>query len=230
MFRPVKLKTLGSACVVVALLCAGIYYYVQWGNKRFMAEIGQPPRSTTEPELGAEVQSSDTQTFIEPVEFVSDNNVASESEFVEEPEPMDKETSVPITGTSETTSEMTPEFDPTPLLSVFGLPEEVTSVFDAEAEVEDIEVAETHIVETYGQSPEVEEVVDRLKQLSGGPVELGDLTELFEAWIQVLPEEDQASRRQLMNVLTQINQIGMNGGNLPVNMEIRVIDANAFGD
>lgn len=235
MFRPIKLKVLGGACVGVVLLCAGIYYYVQWDNKRFMAEIGEPPRSTTASEPAAETQNDETQsveqtTFIEPVEFVSDNGVVPESEPVEEPEPMDEEASVPQTDTSEITSETIPEFDPTPLLSAFGLPEEVTSLFDEEVEAEDFEVAETHLVEAFGQSPEVEEIVDKLKQMSGGPVELSDLTELFEAWIRVLPEEDQGNRRQLMNVLTQLNQIGMAGGNAPVGIEIRVIDGNALGD
>jgi hypothetical protein len=235
MFRPIKLKVLGGACVGVVLLCAGIYYYVQWDNKRFMAEIGEPPRSITASESAAETQNDETQsveqtTFIEPVEFVSDNSVVLESEPVEESEPMDEEASVPQTDTSEITSKTTPEFDPTPLLSAFGLPEEVTSLFDEEVEVEDFEVAKTHLVEAFGQSPEVEEIVDKLKQMSGGPVELSDLTELFEAWIRVLPEEDQGTRRQLMNVLTQLNQIGMSEGNATGGIEIRVIDGNALGD
>ena len=236
MFRPIKLRTLGGACVVVVLLCVGIYYYVQWDNKRFMAEIGEPPRSTTASEPAVETQSDDIQsveqtTLIEPVEFVSDNNVVLESEPMEASEPeelelIDKVASIPQPDRSETT----PEFDPTPLLSAFGLPEEVTSLLDEDVEEKDIEVAETHLIEAYGKSPEVEEVVDRLKQLSGGPVELDDLTELFEAWIQVLPEEEQGNRRQLMNVLTQLNQIGMTGDDASAGIEIRVIDANAFGD
>ena len=235
MFRPIKLKVLAGACVGVVLLCAGIYYYVQWDNKRFMAEIGEPPRSITASEPAAETQNDETQsveqtTFIEPVEFASDNSVVPESEPVEESEPIDEEASVPQTDPSEVTSETTPEFDPTPLLSAFGLPEEVTSLFDEEVEVEDFEVAETHLVEAFGQSPEVEEIVDKLKQMSGGPVELSDLTELFEAWIRVLPEEDQGTRRQLMNVLTQLNQIGMSEGNATGGIEIRVIDGNALGD
>lgn len=235
MSRPIKLKVLGGACVGVVLFCAGIYYYVQWDNKRFMAEIGEPPRSTTASEPAAETQNGETEsveqtTLIEPVEFVSDNGVVLESEPVEETELMDEEASVSQPDTSEITSETTPEFDPTPLLSAFGLPEEVTSLFDEEAEEKDIEVAETHLVEAYGQSPEVEEVVDKLRQMSGGPVELGDLTELFETWIRVLPEADQGTRRQLVSVLTQLNQIGLTGGDAPGDIEIRVIDANAFSD
>ena len=48
--------------------------------------------------------------------------------------------------------------------------------------------------------------MDKLKQMSGGPVELDDLTTLFEAWIQVLPEEQQENRRQLMRVLMMLRQ------------------------
>ena len=235
MLKPIKLRTLGGACIGVVLLCTGIYFYVQWDNKRFIEGLGEPPRSTTASEPAAETQDDETQsveqtTFIEPVEFVSDNSVVPESESVEEPEPMDEEASVPQPDTSQMTSETTPEFDPTPLLSAFGLPEEVTSLFDEEVEAEDFEVAETHLIEAFGQSPEVEEIVDKLQQMSGGPVELADLTELFEAWIRVLPEADQGNRRQLMNVLTQLNQIGMSEGNAPVGIEIRVIDGNTFGD
>ena len=235
MLKPIKLGTLGGVCVVVVLLCAGIYYYVQWDNKRFMAEIGEPPRSITASEPAAETQNSETRsveqpTFIEPVKFANDNSVMPKSEPVKASEPIDENTSVPQTDTSEVASKTIPEFDPTPLLSAFGLPEEITSLLDEEVEEEEFEVAETHLIDTYGQSPEVEEVIDKLKQMSGGPVELGDLIELFETWIRVLPEEDQGTRRQLIGVLTQLNQIGMTGDNAPTDIEIRVIDANAFGD
>ncbi|MCG9128577.1 hypothetical protein JT359_13340 [Candidatus Poribacteria bacterium] len=43
--------------------------------------------------------------------------------------------------------------------------------------------------------------------MSGRPVELSEITSLFEAWIQVLPEEEQKTRRQLMNTISQLNEI-----------------------
>lgn len=52
--------------------------------------------------------------------------------------------------------------------------------------------------------------------MSGGPVEIEDITELFEAWIQVLPEEQQENRRHLMNVITKLNQIKAQGHKSPV--------------
>ena len=121
------------------------------------------------------------------------------------------------------TSESTAEFDATPLLSAFGLPEEVKTLFDENADTADFEEAEAYLVEEYGQSPEVEAIIDRLKQMSGGPVKLDDLTELFDAWIRVLPEAEQENRRQLMNVLTQLNQAKALGTDGEVSIEVHVV-------
>ena len=103
-------------------------------------------------------------------------------------------------------------------------------LFDEDADAADFEEAETYLVEEYGQSPEVEAIIDRLKQLSGGPVELDVLTGLFEAWIQVLPPEDQENRRQLMNVITQLNQAKALGGNGEARIEIQVINGKDLSD
>lgn len=227
MFRPINLSVFGGAFVVVVLLCAGIHFYIQWDNKRFAAEIGKPLQFTTASESAVKMQSDETQpversTLIEPVEFASENDVTPTPEPVEAPKRMDEEASVPQADTPETT----PEFDPTPLLSAFGLPEEVTALFDEEAEETDFEGAQAHLIEEYGQSPEVEAIINKLKQMSGGPVKLDDLTELFEAWMRVLPEEDQETRRQLMDVLTQLNQAKALGADAEVGIEVHVIDAN----
>ena len=64
--------------------------------------------------------------------------------------------------------------------------------------------------------------------MSGGPVKLDDLTELFEAWIRVLPEEEQGTRRQLMDVLTQLHQAKALGADAEVDIEVHVIDADPF--
>ena len=115
--------------------------------------------------------------------------------------------SIDITEDKEVSAEITEEseFDPTHLLPAFGLPEEVASLLDGETEEEDFAKAQAYLQEKYGQSSEVEAIVDKLKQMSGGPVELDDLTALLEAWIQVLPEEQQENR-QLMRVLTMLRQ------------------------
>ena len=158
-------------------------------------------------------------TLIEPTEFVSENpntdTVESEPESVDLPELMDEDVPVEATEAS--------EFDAMPLLSAFGLPEEVTSLFDEDADETDFEKAQTHLIEEYGPSPEVEAIINKLKQMSGGPVKLDDLTELFEAWIQVLPEADQENRRQLMGVLTHLNQVKAQGGDGEVSIEVHVV-------
>lgn len=231
MFQLFNMRMLGIAFVVVVLLCAGIYFYTEWGNKRFVSELGEPPRSTMSSEPATEVESNELSTpLAEPTEFVNENSntdaIVSEPEPVDVSELMNEHSPVQETETAEPAS----EFDPTPLLSAFGLPEEITALFDEDTEAADFEEAETHLVEAYGQSPEVEAIVDKLKQMSGRQVKLDDVTELFEAWIQVLPEEDQTNRRQLMDALTQLYQAQVLGGDGEVSIEVHVIGPNDLGD
>ncbi len=224
MLERFNMRMLGVAFVVVVLLCAGIYFYAEWSNKRFISELGVPPQPTvaSEPTVEAETDQIST-TLVEPPEFVDEDPntdaVGSELEPVDVSELIDEDVSVEATEASEPES----EFDATPLLSAFGLPEEVTTLFDEGADEADFEEAEAYLVEEYGQSPEVEAIIDRLKQLSGGPVELDTLTGLFEAWIQVLPEEDRENRRQLMNVITQLNQAKALGADAEVSIEVHVV-------
>ncbi|MDE0325843.1 MAG: hypothetical protein OXN27_18150 [Candidatus Poribacteria bacterium] len=227
MLERFTMRMLGVAFVIVVLLCAGIYFYAEWSNKRFMSELGVPPQPPVASELTVETESEEVSTtLVEPTKFVSEDPnqdaVVSEPESVDVPELMDEDVPVEATELSEPAS----EFDAMPLLSAFGLPEEVTTLFDEGADETDFEEAQTHLIEEYGPSPEVEAIIDKLKQMSGGPVNLDDLTELFEAWIQVLPESDQENRRQLMNVLTQLNQAKALGGDGEVSIEVHVVGPN----
>ena len=219
MFKHINFNVLGTAFIVVVLLCAGIYFYMQWDNRRFVSELGTPPPLTTKSKPTAETQSDETQPT-EPTEFISENDAVLESESAKESELMDEDAPIAQTDTSEPTS----EFDPTPLLSAFGLPEEVTSLLNESADETDFEHAQEHLVQEYGQSPEVKAIIDKLRQMSGGSVKLDDLTELFEAWILVLPEGEQESRRQLMDVLTQLYQAKTFGGNAEMSIEVQVIE------
>ena len=47
MLERFNMKMLGGAFVIVVLLCAGIYFYAERSNKRFAAELGEPPQVTT---------------------------------------------------------------------------------------------------------------------------------------------------------------------------------------
>ena len=224
MLERFNIKMLGIAFVVVVLLCAGIYFYAEWSNKRFMSELGEPPQPTVSSEPTAETETDEmSTTLVKPTEFVSEDPntdvIVSELESVDVPELIDEDVPVEAAELSEPAS----EFDATPLLSAFGLPEEVTALFDENADEVDFEEAEAYLVEEYGQSPEVEAIIDRLKQLSGGPVELDTLTGLFEAWIQVLPAEDRENRRQLMNVIAQLNQAKALGADAEVSIEVHVV-------
>ena len=110
----------------------------------------------------------------------------------------------------------TPEFDASSLMSTFGMPEEVTSLLDEDAEEKDFEKAQEHLAEKYGQSPEVEAVIDKLKQLSNSTVQFGDLIEILETWIDVLPEEQHEIRQRLTNSLAQLQGIKGLDGNTQV--------------
>ena len=227
MLERFNMKMLGGAFVIVVLLCAGIYFYAERSNKRFAAELGEPPQVTTssEPVLKTEsskVSSVEQTTPVKPLELVnkdvSKDTVASESEHGDTSEPINEDVPVKENGIAESAA----EFDPTPLLSAFGLPEEVSTLLDEGTGEEDFQKAETYLIGEYGQSPEVTAILDRLKQMSGGPVELDALTGLFEAWIQVLPEEDRETRRQLMGALTQLYQVQTSGGGGEIRIEVRV--------
>ena len=235
MLERLNIKILGGAFVVVVLLCAGIYFYAEWSNKRFASELGAPPQFTAvseptskaESDKGASVEET---SLIEAPKFVSEDThkdaVMSKPEPAETSEAMDEDVPIKETETSESPS----GFDAAPFLSAFGLPDEVKVLFDEDVDPEDFEAAETYLLGEYGQSPEVEAIIDRLKQLSGGPVELDVLTGLFEAWIQVLPPEDQENRRQLMNVISQLNQVKALGGNGEARIEVQVINGDTLGD
>ena len=103
-------------------------------------------------------------------------------------------------------------------MSAFGIPEEVTILLDEDVEEKDFEKVEAYLTEKYGQSSEVDPIMEKLKQMSGGPVELDDVTELFEAWIEILPEEQRENRRQLMGVLTLLNEAKARGDSGPVHV------------
>ena len=227
MLEQFNMKMLGGAFVIVVLLCAGIYFYAEWSNKRFASELGVPSQLTATSKPAAETESDEVspveeRTLNEPQKFVNDevseDAVVSEPELVETSEPINEDVPVKESGIAESAA----EFDPTPLLSAFGLPEEVSTLLDEGTGEEDFQKAETYLIEEYGQSPEVTAILDRLKQMSGGPVELDALTGLFEAWIQVLPEEDRETRRQLMGALTQLYQVQTSGGGGEIRIEVRV--------
>jgi hypothetical protein len=130
MLERFNIKILGGAFVVVILLCVGIYFYAEWSNKRFASELGAPPQFTAASEPTSKTKSDkvppvEETSSIEVREFVSEDThkdaVVSEPEPVETSESMNEDILVEAAETSESPS----KFDATPLLSAFGLPEEV---------------------------------------------------------------------------------------------------------
>lgn len=213
MLKQFELRILAGAIIIAVLFIGGIYLYSKWNYNRFSADLGGSPTSTpatsTTGSQSALVNKTDPST-VQDKRLLEKVNINS-TDINHQPSDETKQ---------EDTSEPSPEFDPSQLLSAFGMPEEVKSLLDENAEEKDFEKAQKHLTETYGDSPEVEAIMDKLKQMSGGTVELDDLTELFEAWIQVLPEEQQENRRQLMGVLNVLNQAKAQGDNVPVKVMV----------
>ena len=68
MLERFNMRTFGVAFVAVVLFCTGIYLYVEWNNKRFMSELGEPPQPTASSEPAAQTEDGKTLTmFVETV-------------------------------------------------------------------------------------------------------------------------------------------------------------------
>lgn len=208
MLKQFELRILAGAIIIAILFIGGIYLYSKWNFNRFSADLGGSPTSTTASQ-SALVNKTDPST-VQDKQLLEKVNINS-TDINHQPSDETKQ---------ENTSEPSSEFDPNQLLSAFGMPDEVKSLLDENADEKDFEKAQKHLTERYGESPEVEAIMDKLKQMSGGPVELEDITELFEAWIQVLPEDQQENRRQLMGVLKVLNQAKAQGDNVPVKVMV----------
>ncbi|RKU26955.1 hypothetical protein C6497_12995 [Candidatus Poribacteria bacterium] len=205
MFKELDGRIFVGGVIFAVLIVGGIYVYTQWSYNRFADEIGAEPQSTSTNES---IQETGKITSSDQVKATrspkSDNeNLKGKQKYTVETE------STHITEDTAASGEKTEasEFDASSLLSAFGIPEEVTSLLDENVEEADFEKAQAHFSEKYGESPEVEAIMDRLKQMSGGPVSLDALTDLFEAWVEVLPEDQQENRQQLMGILTVLNRV-----------------------
>ena len=204
MFKQLDLKVIGGIIIIAVLLVAGIYSYSKWSYNRFATEIGAAPQSTTpsepvsEPDkITSSEQSKETQSVNENVKVKPKSIVKSE-----------------VVDTAKEGA--ADEFDAASILSDFGMPEEVASLLDEDAEEKDFEKAEEHLAEKYGQSPEVEALIDKLKQLSTSTVQFGDLLSLLETWIDALPAEEHEIRQRLTNSLFQLQNIKGLGGDTQV--------------
>lgn len=218
MFKQFDYKILIGIVIIGVLLVAGTHYFSQRSYEKFTSDIGASSESTTPSKAASETdttkpvgQSKATQS---PKKVNVNLKVDPKSVVNSEP----TNTTEDKEATAEKTE--TPEFDAASLMSAFGIPEEVKSLLDEDVEEADFEKAQAYLAEQYGQSSEVDAIMDRLKQMSGGPVELDDLTALFEAWIEVLPEEQKENRRQLMSVLTLLNQVKAQGNSGPVHVTV----------
>lgn len=209
-----EFKVFGGVLLIALLLIAGIYSYSKWSYKSFVSEFEESPQSDIPSESISENDTTTPSENSKPILSTKPDtkNLDIDSQPLDESDPITSSDEKEVSAEKIETSEPSSDFDATPLLSAFGIPDEVASLLGEDAEDADFEQAQAQLTEKYGQSPEVEAIIDKLKQMSGRPVQLDEITELFEAWIQVLPEEEQQNRRQLMNALTLLHQAKAQGG------------------
>ena len=210
MFKELDYKIVVGMVIVAVLLVGGTYYFSQRSLNRFASEIGATHKKTipTKP-----VPESDTSTPSEKSKHRPDNeNKKVEPNLAVESDSSNTAEGKKVTEEKIEMSELVSEFDAASLVSAFGIPDEVKSLLDENAEEADFEKAQEQLTEKYGQSPEVTAIIDKLKQMSGQPIALDDLTTILEALVQVLPEDQHESRRKLMSTITQLNQFKVLGG------------------
>ena len=195
MFKQLDFKIIGTIVFIAIVLIAGTIIYSQWSYKQFVSEIGVLPQPTT---------STETDTTTKQAKTTQPDNKNIETK----PKPIVESSPTNITEEKEVSADKAekPAFDASNLLPTLGLPEEVTSLLDGEPDEADYEKAQEYLQEKYGQSPEVEAIIDRLKGMTGGRVDIEDLTALFEDWIEVLPEDQQENKQNLMRVLTMLRE------------------------
>lgn len=219
MFKHLDGRIIIGGVIIAVLIIGGIYVYSQWSFNRFADEIGEspPPQMTI-----VDKNKLATSEIKNKTKIVDTNSTVlnqSSKKRIENIPIEEKQ----ISEENSDTSTSTTEFDTTQLLSAFGVPEEITTLLDEETQDGEHELAEEQLKEKYGNSPAVDAIIEDLKAMSGRPVGLSEITSLFEAWIQVLPEEEQKTRRQLMNSITQLNQIKELGSdNVPTIITIEV--------
>ena len=219
MFKQLDGRILIGGVIIAVLIIGGIFAYSQWSYNRFVDEIGDSPPSQTA--IANESNPTSTEIMQKP-DKANTKSADLNQPIIETTQDIPIEEKQ-ISEDNTDTSTPTTAFDSAQLLSAFGMPEEITSILDGNSEEGELEQAEEHIKEKFGQSPAVEAIIDQLKNMSGRPVELNELTDLFEAWVQVLPEEEQKTRRQLMNAISQLNQIKELGSDdAPTIIEIEV--------
>ena len=219
MFKQLDGRIIIGGVIIAVLIIGGIFVYSQWSYNRFADEIGETPQS--QPTV-ANKSNPTSAKIMQKTNKANTNSDDNNQTIKENPQNLSIEEKQILKENSDTSTPTT-EFDPTQFLSAFGVPEEITTLLNEETEEGELEQAEEQLKEKYGQSPAVEAIIDQLKNMSGRPVELNEITALFEAWIQVLPEEEQKTRRQLMNAISQLNQIKEVGrGEAPTVIAIEV--------
>ncbi|MCG9128576.1 hypothetical protein JT359_13335 [Candidatus Poribacteria bacterium] len=154
MFKKLDGRIIIGGVIMAVLIVGGIFVYSQWSYDRFADEIGESPSPQTIKADKNKLASSDIKNKTKRVDANSTVLNQSSKKITEKIPTEEKQVSV------ENTNIPIPaiEFDPTQLLSAFGMPEEVTSLLDEEIEEGEFEQAEEHLKGKYGNSPAVEAI------------------------------------------------------------------------
>ena len=172
MFKQLDLRVIGGMVIIAILLLAGTHFFSRWSYDRFVSDIREPPQSTTSSGPASENDiikpSEQSKSALSP-KSVNENLEIEPKPLEIEPKPVVEPELIKTIEAKEMPAEMAKavepasEFDATSLLPAFGIPEEISSLLDEDAEAADFEKAQAHLTEKFGPSPEVEAIIDKLK-------------------------------------------------------------------
>ncbi len=203
-----NLRVIGVTFILTVLACVGIFLYSRWDYQRFVDSLGEVP------EVPPEIVSQQTQS----ISILTDEPKSSQEQILE-PTEVDL-----VTPESESlTSEMeTDELTLTEFMSFLDEPDELEVSSLSDSKLLDTEAANVQSENTctdadhgmdpealrsrYGDSPDVEVLIEVNKLIDAGIATTDDMIDRAEAWLRLLPENDYRNRQEAMDSLEHLYQ------------------------
>lgn len=207
-----NLRAIGIACLLTILFCIGILLYSLWDYQRFVASLGEVPK----------VSPLTASQEIQPITVATGESELSQEQTLE---PIDAEAylyvgnpdSELLTPEVETDKSKLTEFmlflDEHEELEVSSLSDnEVSDTEAGNIESENICTDVDHRTDAealqnrYGDSPDVEILIEVNRLLDDGVATTDDMIDRAEAWLKLLPEDDYRNRQEATDSLKNLYQ------------------------
>ena len=200
-----NLRVIGVAFILTVLACVGIFLYSRWDYQRFVDSLGEVP------EVLPEIVSQQTQ----PISILKDEPESLQEQMLE---PIEVELDLVTSESEPLTSEMEiDELTLTEFMSFLDEPDEleVPSLSDSQlSDPEPVNVQNENICaesdhrmdpealrSRYGDSPDVEVLIEINKLIDAGVATTDDMIDREEARLRLLPEDDYRNRQEAMGAL-----------------------------